>query len=203
MSDIVAVKRSLLTSIISRLSRDHDNDHIFIVEWEWNGNRETYRFGYRELIYLIYDIVELHPRCWDYRHAASALLEAEKGIVDPVTHEYEGTKAWYVDIDRYYAMRGELLNLYTPVSKDIFQSITSLGPNPTQGLSQDKDESKRLANLLINKCWRTKRDFVNKLSTDEARSTMIKSLLDDPIKAMQCNSYVYSAVRQYAIVNVE
>lgn len=200
MTDTISLKRSLLTSIIHNLSRSPDNEHIFIAEWEWGGNREVYKFGYRELTYLIYDIVELHPRCWDYRQAIVALLEAERGIVHPVTHEYEGSKAWYIDADKYYDVRKEMLDLYTPVPEDMFKSIIDLGPNPTQGLSQDKAESKRLANLLINKCWRTRRDFLSKLSTEDARSSMISGLLSNPIKAMQCNSYVYAAVRQYAII---
>lgn len=196
-----SLRDKLFERIIGALQfvgKDSNDRCVFSVQWSWNGTKEIYYFGYRDVMHFVDDILDEHPRCWEYRKAVIALIESESGIVDPVSHTYRGQKAWFVNHSAYYDVRNKMLDLTTPTGKHIFDAITKLGPNPTQGLCDNLEESKRLANLLINKCWRTKKDFYQQVTANDVRIGMIKDILVDPINAMQSNSYVYSAMKEHS-----
>lgn len=196
-----SVRDELFDRIITNLKpvgKSELGENHFIAEWSWQGTKEQYFLTYKTVNDLVSDILDEHPRCWDYRKACIALMNAEVGIVNPIDQTYRGPKPWYVDYNAYWTARNEMMDLYTPTGKHIFDAITKLGPNPTQGLGEDLVESKRLASILINKLWRTKKDFTTKIDAEVIRKKMIEDLLRDPIKAMQCNSYVYSALKEHS-----
>lgn len=173
-------------------------ENIYSVEWKWKDTTERYFLGCKDINYLVSDILDEHPRCWEYRKATIALMNAEIGIVDPIHNVYRGPKAWLINCDAYYNIRAQMMDLHTPTGKHIFDGIVNIGPNPTQGLHKDILESKRLASLLINKCWRTKKDFDLQIDPEITRNKMIEDILSNPIKAMQNNTYVYSALKEHS-----
>ena len=198
---VLSIRDQLFNCIVKSLKhvgKTLSGENIFMAEWDWQGTNEQYFLRYKDINNLVSDILDEHPRCWDYRKATIALMNAEPGIVHHVYRTYRGDKAWYVDHTAYWYARNNMMDLTTPTGKHIFDGITNLGPNPTQGLSSDLIESKRLASILINKLWRTKKDFNMQLDPEVARSEMIRAILYNPIIAMQSNNYVYAALKEHS-----
>jgi len=187
-----------IVNTLNHMGKSLSGENVFMAQWIWQGTVEKYFLRYKDISDLVSDILEEHPRCWDYRKATIALMNSEPGIVDPVKSTYRGPKMWYVDREKYWTARNQMMDLSTPTGKHIFDGIINLGPNPTQGLGKDLDESRRLSSVLINKLWRTKKDFILQLSVESIRSGMLTSLLNDPIKTMQSNSYVYAALKEHS-----
>lgn len=197
----IPLRDQLYNKIISALrylGKDESDRDIFAVEWDWQGAKEQYCLSRRDIMFLVEDILYEHPRCWDYRKAVIALIKSEGGIVDPITRIYRGNKKWYINADTYRSVREKILDLSTPPSKDIFNELIKLGPNPTQGLGSSLEESKFASSILINKCWRTKKDFVAKVTVEDVQKKMISDILSNPISAMKNNAYVYSALKEHS-----
>lgn len=191
----------LFNRILASLVFVGENNHgeeFFSAKWEWGGHKEVYHLRRKDVSNFVSDVLYEHPRCWDYRKASIALVTAEQGIVHPVTHMYCGPKPWFVDYYKYKELRTEMMDLSLPYNDSVYTSIIELGPNPTQGLSEDKNESKRLAGLLLYKSWRTKKDFISKRSVESCRESLLKELFDNPIKAMQNNGYAYGALKEHS-----
>lgn len=172
-------------------------EELYSLGWSWKGQKEEYMFRPKDLYEFLEDIFFEHPRCTEYRKAEKALMDAEMGIVDPVRHTYRGPKAWFVDKEKYWAIRSQMMNLTTPASEEVKTLFAELGPNPTQGLSPDLAESKKLAIMLANKMWMSKDDFFKKTAPNTVWKRMMDALVKDPLVAIQTNPYIYSAFREY------
>lgn len=162
----------------------------YSVEWEYRGKKEKYVMHARDIHEMAQDIVLEHPRTWEYREACLALIREEGKYYE---NEYEYTSG------TYRPLRASMLDLSTPGGYEVLQGLIALGPNPTQDLSDDEKTCKYLCNCLVNKLWRTRKDFDARLTATDIREKMLSDLKRNALMSLQTNSYIYAALREHAI----
>lgn len=161
-----------------------DGEHVYKIEWEYMKRPEVYYFRRKDISNMVQDILYEHPRRWNYRMAINALCIQEQFL----------TK-WKCNSITYWNIRNKMVDLSNADCSSVFDSLATLGPNPTLGLDPDVKTSKKLASILINKIW-----YSGTISEPSiVRRNMIKDLLENPAKAMQTNTYVYSALKEHSI----
>lgn len=162
-------------------------EHIYKVQWQYKAATEVYFLRYKDVHRMVDDILDEHPKIWSYRRALNALCESERT-----------TSNWKCDPNRYWEIRERMLNLNDENTTSVFEDLRTLGPNPTQRLSADIPTSKKFATSLINKGWRTEKDLKSKSNALSIRSKIVTDIMEDPLRAMQVNEYVYSALKDYS-----
>lgn len=175
-------------------ARELINQALTPVDKEWytldvvfNRDIQTVRINKKDIDNIIQDVTVGHPRCTLYAQSVRRLMDEEEMLAD---------KYPSLDREKYYELKWEMLDLYIPPDRSLFERFRSLGPNPTMNIDYDNKTRFHLNNLL-RKQWMSKRDSDARKSREEIVSDMYQSLRDDPKKAFTTNRYLPSIIEYY------
>lgn len=190
----------LYDSLIKALNEDENG--ILSIVLEYYGKKKMYKLSRQVLGDVVDDILTEHPRIYQYREAYMALDRNEKFLAynsdDAKMKIKNGIRIWKCDYNKYMKIREDLTNLSIPGGKSIIDNLLEIGPNPTMALNEDQRISKYYTGLLVNKLWRSKYDYENNISAEQIKNRMFNDILNDPIKALNDNKYVFGAFAYYA-----
>lgn len=184
---------------LSSALKEQSSD-VFVYENEYQNIKETFVITRENLYHVADDILNNHPRILQYREAVHCLIKNE--LLMPNKEIHSNSKYWITSNDpcymEYVSIRDDMLNLETPYSPSVVDSLYEIKYNPCTNLSNDAVLNKYYRDLLMYKLWRTKLDFDNKVDKDTIYKQMLVDISTDGRHALKQNKYVFAAFWEFA-----
>ena len=207
----MSLREQLFDSLILGFERvPFDEYFMYKVERvSREGKPEVFYFEAKDLARVVDDLIDEHPRIWEYRVAQNILMDQERYIHRPDREDMSQDRRMYkTDYRQWDKVRNALIDPSKGTGTPIVRALRAMGPNPTMRLydeassspEETPSSSKFRSNLLMNNLWRTKSDFEAKKGVRKIKEEMYEQILTAPVKAVQDNRYVYSAIRDYATI---
>lgn len=167
----------------------HQEKDVYYWEMSYNGNTEKYYISNRGIWDVAEEIVNGHPAYIQYRNARNKLHEASRKTL--ITDTYVSNQN---NNEEFRKCCDEMLdlNIYPDFVK-YAKWLQKIGDNPTKSFEKFDND------LILNKSWRTKKDYVNKKPMNRIKNEIISEILANPSKAIMNNPYVFSVISEFAI----